>query len=127
MNNPLGLINEILAQPLWLQLWMAWMGLVNFAALFFLQEKVARWVLIAMVVNVTLMSTLYALNGYNRLLGLPHVLTWTPLLIMLYRNQAWRSRQDAFGKWLPILFATNLISLVVDYSDVVRYLLGDRS
>jgi hypothetical protein len=38
---------------------------------------------------------------------------------------AW-ARTAAFGVWVRVLLATNAASLVVDYADVVRYLLGDR-
>ncbi len=78
------------------------------------------------------MTTLYTLNGYNRLLGLFHVVCWTPLLIYLWKNRP-RENRDASGaaalypRWLRTLFITDLASLAVDYIDVLRYLLGHRS
>ena len=72
------------------------------------------------------MSALHAAVGWSRLLGLPHVVFWTPLWLLALRE--WR-RGDATGayrRWLTVLLWTDGISLLFDYSDVIRYLLGER-
>ncbi len=125
---PIDFVRHLLQQPLWVQVWVAWLGLVNFASVAFLQRKEGRVVLVAVfVANMICMSALFALNGFNRLLGLSHVLWWTPLLVYLVLRLKQTSSDSPFGKWLRILVATNALSLVLDYSDVVRFLLGDRS
>ena len=124
----LELFKGIVAQPAWLQIWVAWLIVVNSAAIFFVRHRPARVVLAAWLVNAVLMTMLAELNGYNRLLGISHVLIWTPLAIYLYRLM--RAGELAgpalFDRWARSLFVTNLVSLVVDYVDVVRYLVGER-
>ena len=103
------------------------MGAVNLASLFFLGRSQARVVLAVFLVNLLFMSVLHAWVGYERLLGLSHVLLWTPLLVYLWRSGALHGAEDWFRRWARVLFATNAASLVVDYVDVVRYLLGERA
>ena len=52
---------------------------------------------------------------------------WTPLVIYLARR-LWKLEQaSAFGVWVRVLVLTTGLSLLIDYVDVVRYLMGDRS
>ncbi len=120
------LIGHMLREPLWLQTWLAWMGGVNTASLLYLRHVEARWVLGAFVFNFLLMTLLFELSGYTRLLGLAHVMGWTPLLLYLARRWPALPREANFGIWIRVLFVTNAISLVIDYIDVARYALGDR-
>jgi len=120
-----GLTQHILTEPWWLQLWVFWMISLNTASLFYLKHVPARAVLAAWLVNLVFMNTLCYFNGYNRLLGLSHILFWTPLVIYLFRVRSQYPPKDSFGVWLRALLATNAVSLVVDYVDVVRYFAGD--
>lgn len=117
----------IMMQPFWLQAWIGWLVLVNvFGAFIFVRRPEAKWVLIAMAGNAVFMNWLFAEYGYQRILGLAHVVFWTPLLGYLWlRRRQWRLHSFG-GKWIAVLFATNLTSLVIDYIDVVRYLAGER-
>jgi len=119
------MLDHILQEPVWLQVWVFWMMGINTLSLLFVRHAEGRWVLAAWVVNVVFMSVLFQLNGYNRLLGLSHVLFWTPLVIYLFRR--WRALfgRGLFSVWIVTLLLTNSLSLVVDYIDVVRYLIGD--
>lgn len=125
---PTDFVQHLMQQPVWVQVWVAWMGLVNFASVAFLKgTKEARIVLGVFLANMVSMNALFALNGFNRLLGLSHVIWWTPLVIYLTRRLPCIDRATRFGLWLRAVLATDAASLVIDYSDVVRYLLGDRS
>ncbi len=121
------LFEGIFSQAAWLQIWVVWLMLVNSASVFFVRRREARWVLGAWLVNALLMTVLAEVNGFNRLLGLSHVLVWTPLLVYLALRWSGFSGASLYDKWLRVLFASNLLSLIVDYLDVVRYLFGDRS
>ncbi len=125
LDIPMGFAEHLLAQPMWLQAWIGWMVVLNTMSLAFLGERPGRLTAIAWLGNIATMSALFAVVGYVRLLGLSHIIWWTPLLILLWRQRPWPP-SGAFGLWLRLLFATNLISLVVDYLDVARYLLGAR-
>ena len=91
------------------------------------RESEARWVLAAFVASFTLMNVLYYTGGYNRFLGLAHIIFWTPLLIFLYRRVTKLLGPRRYESWIRILLASNGVSLVIDYVDVLRYLLGDRT
>ena len=120
------MMDHILNQALVLRLWVFWLMIVNTASLLFVFRHVpARWVLLAWAINMPLMNYLYETYGFVRLIGLSHVLVWTPVLIYLGRQ--WRSfdRRTLFGAWVTVLIVTNGISLAFDYIDVVRYFAGD--
>lgn len=119
------LFSGILAEPSHLLLWVLWLIVVNSAALFFLGRVEARAVLAAWVANAAFMIALAELNGYNRFLGLSHVVIWTPLLVYLWRRRRRFSSAATDDRWLRILFVTNALSLAVDVVDVCRYLLGE--
>ncbi len=114
-------------QPPWLQVWVGWMGVVNIlGAIMFIRRPEAKWVLVAMAGNIVLMNWLFAVYGYQRILGLAHVVFWTPLVIYLWRRRPHWKVETLGGKWIALLFTTNLVSLVIDYMDVARYLAGER-
>jgi hypothetical protein len=121
------MIGAILSEPWWLIAWVGWLGLVNMASLLFLREREARWVLAAFIASFVLMNVLYYTGGYNRFLGLAHVVFWTPLLLYLYRRLPRLLGPPRYENWIRILLASNGVSLVIDYVDVLRYLLGDRT
>lgn len=119
------MLQHILQEPAWLVIWVAWLALVNTASILFVRHREARVVLVAWLGNGVTMALLFEAVGYVRLLGLSHLLWWSPLLAWLGWRHAHVPRQGLYGRWLWTLFATNLVSLVVDGVDVVRYLLGD--
>lgn len=121
------MISGILGEPWWLIVWIAWLGTINLASLAFLREIEARWVLTAFLASLTTMVLLEHSYGYNRFLGLAHVIFWTPLLLYLYRRLARIVGPPRYENWLRTLLASNGISLLIDYVDVLRYLTGDRS
>lgn len=122
----MGMLEHMFREPLWLQAWMAWMAGVNTASVLYLRRVEARWVLGAFIGNAVLMNLIFELYGYNRLLGLAHVIGWTPLLVYLARRWPELPREGGFWIWIRALFATNALSLAVDYVDVARYALGNR-
>ena len=115
---------KIMAEPLWLQAWVYWMMLLNTAAIFFLKHKQAKVVLVLWVGNLITMTVLYELVGYVRLLGLSHVIWWTPLVIYLF-SQRRSFPAGLVATWLWIVLITNSASLILDYIDVARYFMGD--
>ena len=106
--------------PIWVKYWVDFMGLVFALAIPFSFIRVeARWAVLVMLLTVPTMLALYSQVGYVRLLGLPHVILWTPFLIyLLGRRHAWRVRETIAGKWLLLLTITIIISLAFDYADV---------
>jgi len=66
--------------------------------------------------------------GYVRLLGITHIVVWTPFLIYLWRRrEIIKAKPTPARVYFAALFVTNLISLAFDYTDLARYVLGERA
>lgn len=121
------MLSHLLREPAWLQIWVAWLILINSASLLFWRRIEARWVLAAWLGNIVFMSALFEISGYNRLLGLSHVIFWTPLLVyLLVRREALRRSRPLY-LWATVLAASNAVSLAIDYVDVFRHVIGGRT
>ena len=124
-------LEEALAQqPAWLGIWLNIMMLGAFVAplaLFIWKQTrlVAFAAVVAGVLSAVGVSWMFDQLGYVRLLGLPHVILWTPLAIYLIA----KIRAEDMPAWprriMMVVLATILISLAFDYTDVIRYFLGD--
>lgn len=125
--------NEALAtQPVWVQYWVAFMGLVTAATIItLLFSRPARRIAIVLIVTMlaTFATMLWAHSqiGFVRLLGLVHVVFWTPLAIYLWRRVTSDPVASQCRQVIWLLLAVMVISLAFDYVDVVRYLLGERA
>ena len=124
----LDLMDHINSSPLHWKLWMNVLMIFNFGAILFaLKDVRARWVVMAMIGNGLFMSVLYSQFGYTRILGLSHIVFWTPLLAYLWKKRnafldhVWATR------WMWGVMIVNGLSLLIDYTDVIRYLLGDKA
>ncbi|MCA8901540.1 MAG: hypothetical protein KDA53_09835 [Hyphomonas sp.] len=120
---------DVAAQPQWVQVWMNVMvAVLALGGLAFSFVRVeARWVLASFVAGAAGLFFIYSQMGYVRLLGLGHVLFWTPALVyLLRRRDTWRVRETWSGKWIAIAAAVMTISLAFDYADVIRWGLGER-
>ena len=111
--------------------WLYWMSVaITVTPLVLVIYKVTRLdAAIVFFVNLAMfigMNWVYEMMGYVRFLCIVHVVLWTPLLIYL----VYRARKMELP--LPcrlvmwMFAATVAISLVFDYTDVVRYMLGER-
>ncbi|MDX1742090.1 MAG: hypothetical protein R3186_00635 [Ruegeria sp.] len=125
--------NLIVAQqPQWIQIWL---NMLSFGA-FLLPISLLIWRQSRLVSIITLISSILAAAGvilifnklgYVRLMGLGHIIPWTPIAFYLRYQQA-RVDMPEPPRWIIrfiLLIITN--SLVFDYADVARYLLGERT
>ncbi len=112
------------------QMWINWMTLCLLLSLLFIwKHTAARWTLAVTVLTVPLGVAIFALSGNVHLLGLAHLILWTPLLIYLVKNEV---RADGFnpgslyGIWVMLLATTIVVSLVFDVRDVILVALGQK-
>lgn len=120
---------DVARQPLWVQIWMDVMMIVllGLSVVFSFVRVEARWVLAAFLAGAAAMLFIYSRMGYVRLLGLGHVIFWTPVLVyLLRRRDRWRVRETLSGKWILLAVTVLTISLAFDYADVARWLLDKR-
>jgi hypothetical protein len=120
---------DVARQPQWVQHWLDIMVIVlgGFSLVFSFVRVEARWVLAGFLLGAATLLGLYSQIGYSRLLGLAHVIFWTPVLIYLLRRRAqWRVKETLSGKWIVLAVMILTISLVFDYTDVIRWVFGAR-
>lgn len=128
----MDLIRDVLMLSPVIVYWSGWMfGLVIAAPIVLLLCR-ARWLDVAVVAAtsiavVTLMPLWHAQVGYVRLIGLPHIVIWTPLAIYLYHRRRHFVTPGPVRWTMAALMATIVVSLGFDYVDVLRYLLGERA
>ena len=128
----INFINDVLAQPVAVQLWVVWM----IAALFVVPGLLLRYepsrregkvMLASSIVLAVLMLLWHAQVGYTRIVALPHILIWTPLLVYLYSRRTNLASPPRVRRMTTILVLTIVVSLAFDCTDVIRYLLGERA
>ncbi len=121
----------IAQQPQWVQIWLNILLLGAFVLpavlLIWRQTRVAG--IVSLIVSATAaygVVWLYDRMGYVKLLGLPHLFLWTPLVIYLVGQFRRDDLPQIPRVVLGAVIATLLISLAFDFSDVIRYILGER-
>ena len=131
-NFQMTMSEAIAHQPLWVRLWLDWL---LFAALalplaLFIWKQTRFVAVVALIANIPAgygTGWLYEHMGYVKLLGLAHIIFWTPLAIYLYM-QLKRTDLPKWPRWIiTVVLATIVISLAFDYSDALRYLMGERT
>lgn len=134
IGDAVSLGEAIAMQPTWLKSWMYLLGATNLAAVIFLAKRVdGKWrprlealvILISFLAAATFMEWLFEQYGYVRLLGLAHLVFWTPAYVwILSRRKQLVADFPIFGKYVLFYLLINGISLVIDFVDVVRHFAG---
>ena len=115
----------------WMIAWLYWMSFaITVTPLVLILSKATRIdAVIVFATNLAMfvgMSWIYDQMGYVRLMGIVHVILWTPLFIYLVRR-ARNGELPLLCRIAMSMFAATLaVSLVFDYTDTIRYLLGER-
>jgi hypothetical protein len=115
----------------WQIAWLYWMSFaIIVTPLVLVFSKVTRRdAVIVLLTNIAMlvgMGWVYEQMGYVRLLGIVHVILWTPLFVYLFLR-AKNGEMPILCRLVIWMFAATLaVSLVFDYTDVARYLLGER-
>jgi hypothetical protein len=114
-------------QTVWLY-WMSFAIIVTPLVLVF-SKATRRDAVIVLLTNIAMlvgMGWIYEQMGYVRLMGIVHVILWTPLFVYLFLR-AKNGEMPLLCRLIIWMFvATLAVSLVFDYTDVARYLLGER-
>jgi len=121
----INFMKDVFGQGVVVSLWVGVLIVVNMASLIWIKAKVeAKWALAAFLSAVFLMLILYIQFGYVRLLGLAHLVFWTPFIIYLFKRRKEYHWKTPFGFWAHALLIINSISLVIDFIDLIRYFFG---
>lgn len=118
MKNPLGFFSELMQQPVWIPVWVSYLMVINLVSVGFWHEPLAKVIFITFMVSAMLMMALYSRFGFERILGLGHVL-WVPLLIYILIHIP--AAESGFQFYLVVLAVSIAISLAFDAVDVWKY------
>lgn len=116
------------ALPLWVQIWVgAILVPVNLLAALFWQEQGGLLVAILAIGGMT--PNLFIMigeRGLSKMMALPHLFIWTPLVIILAMMLDKGMPGGLFQTFVVLLLVTDVISLAFDYPDAVKWWRGDR-
>jgi len=112
--------------PGWVQIWVALILMpVNMASAAFIHEPAGLWIALlangAMVLNLPVMVRE---RGFSKFMAVPHLIPWTLLVVLIAIIQP--PLEGPFGIYLWTLFAVDLVSLIFDYPDAVKWFRGER-
>ena len=128
------LIDGMLSQPPAIIAWLVVLGGSQLAAIAFVVGRVqGSWrfrpeafaILASFMIAGQLMEWLHTECGYVRLLGLAHLVFWTPVYAWVFTRRRAIGTGSVFGKYVVAYLVIAGISLAIDALDVVRYALGD--
>ena len=125
MRSLIELCKKIIGMKFPWNLWVGVLVLVNMAGgLVYIRTPEGQVALACLMLAFLIMWALYAAKGFVRLLGLGHLVAWTPQVV--WYTQIVGNAEGGFQYWLVSVIVFNGLSLVIDFVDVVRYSLGDR-
>lgn len=115
--------------PVWVIVWVNLMvAILALSIPFSFTYREARWILLGSALGMIGTIIAYSLFGFTRLLGLGHLIFWTPTLIYIVTVRGWKTySQTLFSRWLVVAAVVVGISLAFDMVDLLRWLLGDRA
>jgi len=124
MRNPFRFFIELMQQPVWIPVWVLILIIINVASVAFWNEPLAKVIFVTFMLSVMLMMGLYSRFGFEKILGMGHIL-WIPLLVYVLMEIP--TARDIFKSYLIILSISIAISLVFDIVDVWKYFTGRKS
>lgn len=131
---PETLNDAIATEPMWLQAWVYTLVLTHLIAILFVVARAdGKWlvryepmaILVSFIAAGVFMGWLYEQVGYVRLLGLAHLVFWTPAFVWVFLRRKAIGTASIFGKYIVLYLVIAGISLFIDLIDVIRYFLGD--
>ena len=122
------LLKGMWAVPVGWKFWLGWMILVNLvvSSFYFRRNQEARLILFAFLTQGVIMVVIADTLGYVRLLVIAAVILWTPLMVYLFKRVTKVRHDQRYFKYLITVLVTDCLSLVINYVDVGRYVLGER-
>lgn len=121
-------LDAMTRSPEWVLIWLqVLVGVLSISILFSLFRHEARAILFGTLMGMGMVIVIYSQFGFTRILGVGHILFWTPTLFYMVSLQGTADvAKTWFGRWLWLAIVVMGASLILDYSDLMRYLLGER-
>ena len=124
MRNPFKFFIELMQQSVWIPIWVLLLMIVNVASVGFWNEPLAKVIFVTFMLSAMLMMGLYSRFGFEKILGMGHIL-WIPLLVYVLMEIP--TARDTFKGYLIILSISIAVSLVFDIVDAWKYFTSRKS
>jgi hypothetical protein len=109
--------------------WLAWLVLLmivnGLGAIVYIKSTEGVLVILAAMAGAVIQIVIFSSKGFVRLLGIGH-LPWVPLVLWLWSRLDQIPGDGVFRYWILSVIVLDTLSLVIDTSDVIRYISGDR-
>ncbi len=109
--------------------WLVWVMLLMLAnmigPLFYLGTPEGKVVLAAFLLGAIAQTAIFSARGFVRLLGIGHI-AWVPMVYWLWTRLDAAAPGSFFRYWLLTTIVLVSLSILIDATDVVRYLRGER-
>ena len=127
MSVPFDFMKTMFVNGVGLAVWISLLLLVNLVVpLAVIGTVEGQAVLAAMVLGALTQTAIFRSKGFVRLLGIGHIY-WVPLLPWLWTRLGGFPPNEPFAMWMTAVIVLNFVSLVIDVSDVWRYIGGERT
>ena len=107
------------------RIWAIWLVAVNMACLAFIQHLEAQVLFATTGLALVIQALIHRRTGFTRLLGASHLL-WIPMFAWLATRLDAIAMNPDLQLWLALVFATNVVSFLIDTVDVTRFWAGER-
>ncbi len=126
MKAMIGFLRTMLTLP---KPWVAWVMLLVAANMivpfFFLGTPEGKVVLAAMLFGAVVQTAIFSAKGFVRLLGIGHI-AWIPMVFWLWTRLEVAPAGSLFRYWILATIVLASLSLLIDATDVIRYVRGER-
>ena len=124
MRNPFTFFTELMQQPIWIPIWVLVLVTITAASIVFWKKPLAKVIFVTFILSVMLMLGLYSWFGFEKILGMGHILM-IPLLIYILIEIP--SERNPFKAYLIVLSIFLTISLLFDIADVWTYFKNQKT
>jgi hypothetical protein len=122
----LNFMRAMLSMPRQWVLWVMVLMLVNAGGgIVFFSTLEGKTTLVVFLLSAGLLLGIFAMRGFVRLLGAGHFL-WFGLVPWLAYRYGLAPEEGWLQAWMAAVMVLNSLSLVIDVTDVVRYLRGEQ-
>ncbi len=126
MKSMMNFMKTMMIMPIHWQVWLGVLVTSNIVApFFFIHTLEAQVVLVTGIVGLLVMSGIFSMKGFVRLMGIGHF-GWLPLVFWLGMRLEHAPADSLLGYWLMTVIVLDSLSLFIDTTDVLRYVKGER-
>lgn len=126
MRSIMNFMKTMMIMPIQWQIWLGALVTANIVVpMFFIHTLEAQVVIATAIVGLVIMSVIFSMKGFVRLMGIGHI-GWLPLVFWLGIRLQHAPVDSTFGYWLMAVIVLDSLSIFIDTIDTLRYIKGER-